>query len=495
MTPQTLGLMLDCSRNGVMKPEKVKEFARMMADMGYNMLQLYTETTYEVEDEPFFGYMRGRYTVEELQDIDAYCQSIGIELIPCIQTLAHFEHLTRFECYEPYFDCTNILLIGDEKVYELIDKMFAACAKAFSSRRIHIGMDEAHFVGLGKYLDQHGFQNRNDIMLEHLRRVKEIADRYGFRPMMWADMFMRLNNGGDPYPEHPIIPQETIDGVPEGIELVYWDYYSADKKRYDTQLDAYAKFPNKTAFAGGIWTWVGFVPCSEFSLAGSEAAMRSVHEHDVDTVMFTLWGDDGKECSFWSVLPAIFAAAQFAKGNFDRADIAARFEAYTGYTFDEFMALGAANEIADPPTERKNPAKYLLYNDPFIGLLDKNTPPHAAEQYAALAERIASSINGRPYDYVFDVIQKLCAALSIKADLGIRIRTAYAADDRASLEAIATQEIPTLIARVESLYAAVERMWYTENKGFGFEIQEARFGALLQRLKGCAARLRAYLCG
>ena len=63
MTPKTLAVMIDCSRNGVMKPEKVKEFALLIKNMGYNALMLYTEDTYEVENEPYFGYMRGRYTI------------------------------------------------------------------------------------------------------------------------------------------------------------------------------------------------------------------------------------------------------------------------------------------------------------------------------------------------------------------------------------------------------------------------------------------------
>jgi hypothetical protein len=43
-----------------------------MALMGLNMLQLYTEDTYEVEGEPLFGYLRGKYTMRELSLIDDY---------------------------------------------------------------------------------------------------------------------------------------------------------------------------------------------------------------------------------------------------------------------------------------------------------------------------------------------------------------------------------------------------------------------------------------
>ena len=40
MTPKTLAVMIDCSRNGVMKPQKVKEFAAIIKNMGYNALML-----------------------------------------------------------------------------------------------------------------------------------------------------------------------------------------------------------------------------------------------------------------------------------------------------------------------------------------------------------------------------------------------------------------------------------------------------------------------
>ena len=52
----------------------------------------------------------GRYTKEEIKDIDKYCAEIGIELIPCIQTLAHLEAIFRWSNYNDVNDCDNILL-------------------------------------------------------------------------------------------------------------------------------------------------------------------------------------------------------------------------------------------------------------------------------------------------------------------------------------------------------------------------------------------------
>ena len=133
------GVMLDMSRNAVMKPSEVKNFANILKKMGYNMIQLYTEETYEVDNEPYFGYMRGRYTQAELQDIVAYCESIGVEVIPCIQTLAHLDRIFRWKPYHSINDCGDILLVGDEELTSLLKIYSARCANV-SVRNTYISV-------------------------------------------------------------------------------------------------------------------------------------------------------------------------------------------------------------------------------------------------------------------------------------------------------------------------------------------------------------------
>ena len=56
-----LGVMVDCSRNAVMNVASVKKFAKLIRSMGYNTLMLYTEDTYEVDGQPYFGHFRRTY--------------------------------------------------------------------------------------------------------------------------------------------------------------------------------------------------------------------------------------------------------------------------------------------------------------------------------------------------------------------------------------------------------------------------------------------------
>ena len=80
----TCGPMLDVSNDGVMKVETVCDYIDSIASLGLNMLMLYTEDTYELKDYPKFGYMRGKYTVDDLKKIDDYAYERGVEVIPCM---------------------------------------------------------------------------------------------------------------------------------------------------------------------------------------------------------------------------------------------------------------------------------------------------------------------------------------------------------------------------------------------------------------------------
>ena len=154
----TNGTMVDVSRNSVLTVDAVKQFIRKLALLGQNTLMLYTEDTYEIRERPYFGYMRGRYTEEELRELDAYADALGIEMIPCIQVLGHLETALRWGVTEPYRDTERVLQVGAEETYAFIEDMLKAVSRCFRSRRIHIGMDETHDLGRGASIDRYGYR-------------------------------------------------------------------------------------------------------------------------------------------------------------------------------------------------------------------------------------------------------------------------------------------------------------------------------------------------
>ena len=76
---------------------------------------------------PYLGYLRGRYTAEELQELDTYAWESGVELVPCIQTLAHLEQFLQWNENIDMRDNDTCLLVDEPKVYDFIAAELRAC--------------------------------------------------------------------------------------------------------------------------------------------------------------------------------------------------------------------------------------------------------------------------------------------------------------------------------------------------------------------------------
>lgn len=493
-----LGVMLDASRNAVMSVEGLKKFICALEKMGYNCLQLYTEDTYEIHGEPLFGYLRGRYTKQELKEIDGYARAHGIEMIPCIQTLAHLNQIFQFPKYDGIRDLSDIMLIGEEKTYELIEKMFQVFSECYQSRRIHIGMDEAHLLGLGKYLDRNGYQNRFDILLGHLKKVCEIAKKYGFTPMMWSDMFFRLAFNGEYYDKTKDVPDEVKAKVPEEIELAYWDYYNTDKEMVEHMVDCHLSFDRKTWFFGGAWKWCGFNVSNQHSFDTTATALPVCFEKGVENVVITMWGDNGDESSPYGVLPALTYAAECARGNFDLKNAKKKFEEIFHENWDDFMLLDyPMPKAVKRKSEVASGAKEMLYNDYFLGKFDSMVRSDGLEgkTYKKLYKKLLTAEKrSENYGYIFHSSALLCRVLAIKYDLGVRTRKAYQSGDRKAVKKL-LGDYKKIIRYLEEFLEAFRKTWTTENKPHGFDVQDIRIGGVLARTKSCMARLKAYVSG
>ncbi|MBE6650357.1 MAG: beta-N-acetylhexosaminidase [Ruminococcaceae bacterium] len=487
------GCMVDCSRNAVLNMASVKRFLKISALLGFNTIQLYTEDTYEIESEPYFGHLRGRYTVAELQEIDAYAESLGIEAVPCIQTLAHLDAIFEWPCYKKIRDKGPILNVGLEETYEFIDKMLAASKKAFKTNKINIGMDEAHELGRGKYMDMFGYKKKSEIMKEHLARVMELCRKHGYEPMMWSDMFFRVCSPTDDYYDKSIVlSEDVIKSVPEEVNLVFWNYHFTNAEDYEHMLDKHMLFNRKVSFAGGVWTWLGFAPAQKYAVNVARHATTSLKKYDLDTVLVTIWGDNGAEASAFSPLPTLVAYAE-GGWNGDTSDESIESKmAVLGASYRDFLEM----DLLLYKRMWSIVHKYMLYNDPLLGTWDYHIPEDANEFFSNAANVFEGCAQRNPkWAYIFNALEKLASVLATKATLGIKLKTAYDNKDKDELGIIANETIPYLIEETKDFISAHRRRWRVDNKNFGFDVQDIRLGGLIQRLEATAETVNAYLAG
>lgn len=497
------GAMFDVSQgNAVIRVETVKEYIRRMSVMGLNMLMLYTEDSYEIKEEPYFGYMRPKYSYDELKECDDYADAFGVEMIPCIQTLAHLPDMLRWPAYTEMKDDAETLLVGNEKVYEFIDHAISAASSPFRTKRIHIGMDEAWHLGLGAYLDKNGLRKKFDIMNDHLTRVLEIVRKYDLEPMFWSDMYFRATSKtGDYYDQSNEIPHDVINAIPNGAQLVYWDYYHDNEEFYADFIKRHRKFGSEPIFAGGIWTWIGFCANWGKTFRTTNPALNACKKEGIKEVFVTIWGDNGTESNVYTNLLGLqlYAEHGYSK-ELDMGKLKTRFEFCTGCSYDDFIALKYLDEV--PGTDKDNmetynPSKFLMWQDILTGLFDKNIEGLSLDShYKKLTETFEASTkrNGK-FNFMFEFYTKVSYVLELKAELGLRITNTYKLNDKALLKNIAEVELPELDKRVRELRKCHREQWLKINKALGWDILDMRYGSLLIRIETAIESIQDYLAG
>lgn len=496
---ESCGIMIDCSRGAVPKPETIERFQCRMALMGANLLMLYTEDTYEVPGRPYFGYLRGRYTQEELRRMDESAWQLGIEMIPCIQTLAHLERaLQWYRQFVDVRDTADVLYVGKPETHELLEQMITAASAPFRSNRIHIGMDEAFGLGLGHRLNERGYICAGELMKTHLGEIERILDRHGLKAMMWSDMFFHACAPGDmAYAPGTVLTQEVLEQIPPSIEQVYWHYYSEEEENYQEFFEQHNRMPAKMAFAGAVWSWNGHATDYRKAFHVAPAALRQCEKQGIKDVFITAWMDDGAEASIRSLLLGVQMYCEFNyTGSVDMGWLEQRFQICAGASAESFYNISKLNVVPGLPLQKaatSSVIKTLLYEDPlmpileadFGDLLDGAYFSNLAEQYGAYAE------NYPAYDKMFRYYQELAKTAALKCDWHNRAACIVRERELAQIPALC-RLAEDLICQLTSLSEVWRDLWYCDNKPFGFEVLDIRVGGCISRFRTAIARLKAF---
>lgn len=498
-TFKSLGIMLDSSRNAVMTVPHFKKWLRQLALMGYNQAMLYTEDTYKLPGEPYFGYMRGAYTEKELKEIDVYAASLGIEMIACIQTLGHLEQILRWGPYGKVKDTAGVLLVDEKETYKLIEKMIALWSRVFGSRRIHVGMDETHDLGRGRFMDLFGYERGFEIFNRHLDKVSGICKKYKLKPMIWSDMYFRMSNKTmDYYDPKTVIPEDVKAKIPKSVDLVYWDYYHKDKAFYVDWIRRHRKLGYEPLMGSGIWTWSRLWYDHKLSFETVKPCIDACLKEKVNELFFTLWGDDGAYCEYDSVLAGLCKAAEMAYGC-DCDDIAAKkFAAICSGNYKNYVALGA---IEYPCGKDNIPGHTLLWDDPLLGI-NWNNNCTVNPRWATLAVKnyrklIASLEKPASDNKNADVNhgKLLVEYFIMKLEFRQALLKAYAGKNKTELQNISKVMVPAMVKALKKLLLSFRTQWMRRNKPFGFEVIQLRLNSQSGRYEEIAVRINELLDG
>lgn len=478
-----LGYMIDCSRNAVYTVDTVKKIIRQISLMGYDYLMLYCEDTIDIPEYPLLGYMRASYTHAEIKEIVAYGKRFGIELVPCVQTLAHLNGLLKWKKHRSMADANDILLVGADETYAFIDTVIKNMREIFETDRIHIGMDEAFMLGRGKYITENGYKPQNEIFSEHLERVIPICLKNGFaKQIIWST--------------------GIVEGIkiPESVTLAVWDYYLYDKDAYADIIKKAKALTDNIIFGDSAYRCTGFSSTMRHSVNVIPEALAACDAENIKGILVTAWGDCGAEGSAVQPLTVLQLHSEYAYSeSFDSVSVDKRLLATAGISGEAILDFDYCNLL--PGTDyvyAVNPGTALLYQDVLSGILDKHVSfaPDATDYLKKGVKLFDGYMTKYPeYAYAFKVQRELCRALASKWNMGVRVTQGYLEKNFKTLREIANDEIPETVKSIERLYEAFRAQWYCEAKQNGFEVHDIRLGGLIMRLKNVACRINEYCDG
>jgi hypothetical protein len=432
-----------------------------------------------------------------LKAVDAFAARLGIEVIPCIQTLGHLEKILRHAVYRPIRDTANVLMVGEPKTYELIDKMVGHWKRVCRTDRIHIGMDEAEELGRGRYLTLKGYRSGFELMNEHLTRVVAICKRHGLKPMIWSDQYFRLGSKThDYYDPTSVIPPAAVKRIPRSVDLVYWDYYHHDKAFYLDWIQRHRDLGKDPVMGSGIWTWNRYWYDHAKTVATAGPCIDACREAQVREIFFTQWGDNGAYCDHDSAFAGMAWCAEraYGHGTPDEAQLEKRFAAVCG---GSYAAHILASEM-HPAGDGFHPD---MWDDPIF---ESRIRTHAADnprRMAAIA-RTMNDLAGRlkplakrqplagSLGYAFLMARAFAERYALAADL----LSAYRRRDKRALRTAASR-IPAVRKSVAAMADAFRAMWMSHNKPEGIECIQGRFGMVEARYRELSLRLDEHLQG
>jgi len=284
------GAMLDVSRNKVPTMATLFGLVERLAGFKLNQLQLYTEHTfaYRGHEKVWRGW--SPLTPEEIRELDAFCHTRGIELVPNQNSFGHFHRWLIHEPYRQLAECPEgishpfspepepfSLCPTDPGSLEHLADLYDQLLPNFKSRMLNAGLDETLDLGQGRSAGVSAERGVGRVYLDFLKEVHRLARERGHRLQFWGDVILN----------HP----ELLAELPRDAIALEWGYeadhpFESDGARFAASgLDFYV--------CPGTSGWNSLAGRTTNALGNLGAAARAGRAGGALGYLITDWGDHG----------------------------------------------------------------------------------------------------------------------------------------------------------------------------------------------------------
>ena len=318
------GFMLDISRCKIPTQNEFRQLIRTLARLRVNQFQLYIEHSFAFPGHEEVWCDASPLTPAEIEQLDRECLSLGIELVPNLNTFGHMERWLRHPKYRSMAECPEGwihpltqqfkpipgTLKPDEDSLKFIGELLDKYLPHFRSRQVNIGGDEPWELGQGFSKEAVKQKGKHTVYINHLKKICQLVESRGRTPQFWGDILLEDLNLAS---EAPVLAMPVI-----------WGYDAGHP--FNQQAERLNSLGRSYLIAPGTSTWQSFTGRLDNALINQVEAVGAAIKHQAQGILITSWGDNGNHQPWptqWLPLASglaqawCFAANQ--KGDFDKA--------------------------------------------------------------------------------------------------------------------------------------------------------------------------------
>ena len=333
-----VGYMLDISRDKVPTMASLYRMADVLAELGYNQFQLYTEHTFAYRGHETVWRNASPMTPEEIRALDAHCARKGIELVPNQNSFGHLEKWLRWPSYRRLAEAPagGVKFWGTPRAYpcaicptdpkslKFIRDLYDQLLPNFRSRLFNVGCDEVMELmsdGKGRSWDVVSKTSEVAVWLDFFRKLCAEAEKRGRTAMFWDDMIVR---------KHP----ELIPELPRNSIALEWGYEirtGHDAAAFERNCSNLEKCGHRFYVCPGTSGWNAITGRHFNMRTNVDEAVSAGLRHGAEGFLMCDWGNGGM-CQPWvAALPSlVYMRAKVDGRTLADDEIAARIDKLTG---------------------------------------------------------------------------------------------------------------------------------------------------------------------
>ena len=273
-------VMLDVSRDKVPTTATLEALIDRLASLKVNQVQLYSEHTFAYRDHARVHAAASPLDGDEIRRLDAFCRARHVELVPNQNCLGHMNRWLAHERYRPLalepegfvdpFGMARPPMTIDPAnpaSLELVRSLLAELLPHFTSRRVHVGLDEPWELPAGRFEEY----------LAWVRTLRALPELDGYEMLMWGDMVAG----------HP----ERAAALPAGVTVCEWGY--EDWAPFDEHCAVLAEADVPFWVAPGTSSWLTILGRITNARGTCRRAAAAALAHGGSGFLNTDWGDNG----------------------------------------------------------------------------------------------------------------------------------------------------------------------------------------------------------